>query len=114
MSYRNMRMADGHLSLDRLLDGIDADEEERELQLDNQRFVLLMVSEALLVLAGLERLVPILEQIVENGANRQESIAHLCRVWRRKWSGTRRNYYRGVQDLLVFFSANKIKGETSF
>ena len=137
MSYRNMRMADGHLSLDRLLDDIDAekapvlsdggegarriyraadaeDEEERELQLDNQRFVLLMVSEALLVLAGLERLVPILEQIVENGANRQESIAHLCRVWRRKWSGTRRNYYRGVQDLLVFFSANKIKGETSF
>ena len=137
MSYRNLRMADAHLSLDAIVAGVNAEkapilsdggegarricraadaeaEEERDLQLDNQRFVLLMVAEALLVVAGLERLVPVLEQVVANGASRRESIAHLCRVWRRKWSGTRRNYYRGVQDLLMFFSANKIKGETNF
>ena len=95
MSYRNMRMADGHLSLDRLLDDIDAEkapvlsdggegarriyraadaeaEDERDLQLDNQRFVLLMVAEALLVVAGLKRLVPVLEQVVEGRRKRQE------------------------------------------
>ena len=66
-----------------------------------------------LVEVGLERLVPVLEQVVANGRNRRESIAQLCRIWRRKWSGTRRKYYRGVQDLLTFFSANKIKGETN-
>ena len=135
MSYRNMRMADGHLSLDRLLDDIDAekapvlsdggegarriyraadakDGEERELQLDNQRFVLLMVSEALLVLAGLERLVPILEQIVENGANRQESIFCLSMMRRVKKRSSERFYDRGVKTLLTFFSPNEIKGET--
>ena len=130
MSYRNMRMADGHLSLDRLLDGIDAekapvlsdggegarriyrvadaeDEEERELQLDNQRFVLLMVSEALLVLAGLERLVPVLEQIVENGANRQESICNLAMTWHQKKPIARVKYYRGAAALLKLFSPNE-------
>ncbi len=135
MSYRNMRMADGHLSLDRLLDDIDAekapvlsdcgegarriyraadakDGEERELQLDNQRFVLLMVSEALLVLAGLERLVPVLEQIVENGANRQESIFRLSMMRRVKRHSSERFYDRGVKELLTFFSPNEIKGET--
>ena len=73
-----------------------------------------MVAEALLVVAGLERLVPVLEQVVENGANRRESIMQLAMKWRRKKAGARREYYRGVQDLLMFFSANKIKGETNF
>ena len=137
MSYRNLRMADAHLSLDVIVAGVNAEkapilsdcgegarricraadaeaEEERDLQLDNQRFVLLMVAEALLVVAGLERLVPVLEQVVENGANRRESIMQLAMKWRRKKAGARREYYRGVQDLLMFFSANKIKGETNF
>ena len=137
MSYRNLRMADAHLSLDAIVAGVNAEkapilsdcgegarricraadaeaEEERDLQLDNQRFVLLMVAEALLVVAGLERLVPVLEQVVENGANRRESIMQLAMKWRRKKAGARREYYRGVQDLLMFFSANKIKGETNF
>ena len=137
MSYRNLRMADAHLSLDVIVAGVNAEkapilsdggegarricraadaeaEEERDLQLDNQRFVLLMVAEALLVVAGLERLVPVLEQVVENGANRRESIMQLAMKWRRKKAGARREYYRGVQDLLMFFSTNKIKGETNF
>ena len=135
MSYRNMRMADGHLSLDRLLDDIDAEkapvlsdggegarriyraadaeaEDERDLQLDNQRFVLLMVAEALLVVAGLERLVPILEQIVENGANRQESIFRLSKVWHIKKTSAKRRYNRSSKSLMTFFSPNEIKGET--
>ena len=134
MSYRNERMADRHLSLDRLLDGIDAekaailsdggegarricraadaeDEDERDLRLDNQRFVLLLVAEALLVLAGLERLVPVLEQVVENGANRQESICHLSKVWHIKKASAKRRYNRGSKTLLTFFSPNEIKGE---
>ena len=135
MSYRNERMADAHLSLDRLLDGIDAEkaailsdggegerriclaadaevEEVRDLRLDNQRFVLLMVAEALLVLAGLERLIPVLEQIVENGKNRQESILRLSKVWHIKKDSSKRRYNRDSKALLTFFSPNEIKGET--
>lgn len=130
MSYRNMRMADAHLSLDSLLEGVDAEkapvlsdggegarriyraadaenEEEHELQLDNQRFVLLLLAEVLLELAGLERLVPVLEQIVKNGANRQESICNLAMIWHLKRPIARVKYYRGAAALLKLFSPNK-------
>ena len=135
MSYRNLRMADAHLSLDVIVAGVNAEkapilsdcgegarricraadaeaEEERDLQLDNQRFVLLMVAEALLVVAGLERLVPVLEQVVENGANRRESIFRLSMMRRVKRHSSERFYDRGVKELLTFFSSNEIKGET--
>ena len=135
MSYRNIRMADAHLSLDAIVAGVDAEkspilsdggegarriccaadaeaEAERDLRLDNQRFVLLLVAEALLVLAGLERLVPVLEQVVENGANRQESIFRLSMMRRVKKRSSERFYDRGVKTLLTFFSPNEIKGET--
>ena len=139
MSYRNERLSASFLSLDRFAESIDpaksrvfsdngegelricraVDREderdaERELELDNQRFVLLMVAEGMLVLGAADRLVPVLEQIVANGKNRRESIMQLAMKWRRKKAGARREYYRGVQDLLMFFSANKIKGETNF
>ena len=132
MSYRNLRMADAHLSLDVIVAGVNAEkapilsdggegarricraadaeaEEERDLQLDNQRFVLLMVAEGMLVLGAADRLVPVLEQIVENGSNRQESIVRLSMKWRRNKAGARREYYRRVAELLSFFSANEIK-----
>ena len=135
MSYRNLRLADAHLSLDAIVAGVDAEkapilsdvgegarricraadaeaDEERDLRLDNQRFVLLMVAESLLVLAGLERLVPVLEQVVENGANRQESIFRLSMMRRVKRRSSERFYDRGVKALLTFFSPNEIKGET--
>ena len=135
MSYRNLRLADAHLSLDAIVAGVDAEkapilsdggegarricraadaeaDEERDLRLDNQRFVLLMVAESLLVLAGLERLVPVLEQVVENGANRQESIFRLSMMRRVKRRSSERFYGRGVKALLTFFSPNEIKGET--
>ena len=137
MSYRNMRMADAHLSLDAIVAGVDAEktpflsdggdgarricrvadaeaEEERDLRLDNQRFVLLMVAESLLVLAGLERLVPVLEQVVENGANRQESICNLAMTWRQKKPIARVKYHRGVAALLKLFSPNKNAAKLHF
>ena len=137
MSYRNMRMADAHLSLDAIVAGVDAEktpflsdggdgarricrvadaeaEEERDLRLDNQRFVLLLVAEALLVLAGLERLVPVLEQVVENGANRQESICNLAMTWRQKKPIARVKYHRGVAALLKLFSPNKNAAKLHF
>ena len=137
MSFRNERLAMGFLSLDKLSDHIDIaksrvlsdqgegaericraiDHEdeldaERELELDNQNFVLLMVAEGLLVLAEREQLVPVLEQIVENGANRQESIWRLSRRWHAKKETARRKYYRDAKSLLTLFSLNEIRGET--
>ena len=53
------------------------------------------MAEALLVVAGLERLVPVLEQVVAIGKNRRESIMQLAMKWRRKKAGARREYYRG-------------------
>ena len=134
MSFRNERFNESRLSLDEFAESIDlgksrifsdrgegaericraVDREdeldaERELELDNQRFVLLMVAEGMLVLGAADRLVPVLEQIVENGSNRQESIVRLSMKWRRNKAGARREYYRRVAELLSFFSANEIK-----
>ena len=139
MSFRNERFNKCFLSLDGLAESIDPaksrvfsdrgegaericravdHEDERgaesDLELDNQRFVLLMVAEALLVLAGHERLLPVLEQIVENSANRQESIMRLCRTWRMKKHVARVKYHQGVRALLALFSPNEINGETHF
>ena len=137
MSYRNERLSAGFLSLDsfaesidpaksrifsdngegelRICRAVDREDErdaEMELELDNQRFVLLMVAEALLVVAGLERLVPVLEQVVENGANRRESIMQLAMTRRVNKRSSERFYDRGVKALLAFFSPKEIKGET--
>ena len=62
--------------------------------------------------AGLARLLPVLDQIVLNGKNRKESIRQLAVKWRIPVSSARRKYYRGVTDLTMLFSPNKIKGET--
>ena len=139
MSFRNERFNESCLSLDefaesidlgksrifsdrgdgaeRICRAIDREDEldaERDLELDNQRFVLLMVAEGMLVLGAADRLVPVLEQIVENGSNRQESICRLCRTWRMKKHVARVKYHQGVRALLALFSPNKIKGETHF
>ena len=100
---------EGELRMCRAVDREDELDAERELELDNQRFVLLMVAEGMLVLGAADRLVPVLEQIVENGSNRRESIWRLAVKWRRKKAGARREYYRGVAELLTFFSTNEIK-----
>lgn len=65
-----------------------------------------------LVANGLERLIPVLDQIVINGKYRQESINWLAIKWRIKKEVARRRYYRGVDDLTMLFSPNKIGGET--
>ena len=71
-----------------------------------------MVAEGMLVLCEADRLVPVLEQIVANGANRQESILRLSVMRRVKRCSSERFYDRGVKALLTFFSPNEIKGET--
>ncbi len=94
----------------RAVDREDERDAERDLELDNQRFVLLMVAEGMLVLGAADRLVPVLEQIVENGSNRQESICRLSRSWHTNLESTRRKYYRHAKALLMLFSPNEIKG----
>jgi hypothetical protein len=137
MSFRSERFNKGFLSLDGLAESIDpaksrifsdrgegeericraVDREdeldaERDLELDNQRFVLLMVAEGMLVLCAADRLVPVLEQVVANGANRQESIWRLAVKRRVNKHSSKRFYDRGVKALLTFFSPNGINGET--
>ena len=137
MSFRNGRFNESCLSLDELAESIDpaksriftdngegelricraVDREderdaERDLELDNQRFVLLMVAEGMLVLGAADRLVPVLEQIVENGSNRQESIWRLSMKRHIRKASAERFYDRGVRALTMFFSPNEIKGET--
>ena len=100
---------------ERICRAVDREDEldaERDLELDNRRFVLLMVAEGMLVLCAADRLVPVLEQIVANGANRQESILRLSVMRRVKRCSSERFYDRGVKALLTFFSPNEIKGET--
>ena len=63
-----------------------------------------------LVEAGLERLLPVLDQVVANGKNRRESIFRLGKIWQTKLVAARRRYYRGTEMLLTFFSPNEIKG----
>ena len=137
MSFRSERFNKGFLSLDGLAESIDpaksrifsdrgegeericraVDREdeldaERDLELDNQRFVLLMIAEGMLVLCAADRLVPVLEQVVANGANRQESIWRLAVKRRVNKHSSKRFYDRGVKALLTFFSPNGINGET--
>ena len=137
MSFRNDRFNASCLSLDglaksidpaksrvfsdrgegaeRICRAVDREDEldaERDLELDNRRFVLLMVAEGMLVLCEADRLVPVLEQIVANGANRQESIWRLAVKRRVNKHSSKRFYDRGVKALLTFFSPNEIKGET--
>ena len=107
--------SDGGVGAERICRAIDREDEldaEMDLELDNRRFVLLMVAEGMLVLCAADRLIPVLEQIVANGANRQESIFRLSVKRRAKRRSSERFYDRGVKALLDFFSPNEIKGET--
>ena len=102
---------------ERICRAVDREDEldaERDLELDNRRFVLLMVAEGMLVLCEADRLVPVLEQIVANGANRQEAIWRLSRTWRMKKHVARVKYHQGVRSLLALFASNEIKGKTHF
>ena len=103
---------EGERRICRAVDREDERDAESELELDNQRFVLLMVAEGMLVLGAADRLVPVLEQIVANGSNRQESIWRLAVMRRVNKRSSERFYDRGVKALLTFFSPNEIKGET--
>ena len=134
MSYRNERFYKSFLSLDCIRDGDNSEkhcflsdngEGARRIRYgaeraddtrgmdEPRRAKCIEKARRQLVESGLSRLLPVLDQVVANGKNRRESVAQLCRIWRRKWSGARRNYYRGVQDLLMLFSANKIRGEVN-
>ena len=103
---------EGELRICRAVDREDERDAEMELELDNQRFVLLMVAEGMLVLGSAGRLVPVLEQVVANGKNRRESIMQLAMTRRVNKRSSERFYDRGVKALLTFFSPSEIKGET--
>ena len=108
-------LSDQGESAERICRAIDREDElnaERDLELDNRRFVLLMVAEGMLALCAADRLVPVLEQIVANGANRQESILRLSVKRRVNKHSSKRFYDRGVKALLTFFSPKGINGET--
>ena len=135
MNYRNERMARGFRSLDALLEGVDpakfpplsdCGEGARRIRRGGwgkeacaarppylaARGERLAEARRRLSEAGLARLLPVLDQIVLNGKNRKESIRRLAVKWRIPVSSARRKYYRGVTDLTMLFSPNKIKGET--
>ena len=131
MSFRNERMAMGFRSLDRLADTIDlgkgryvsdrgagarqirrAADGEAASPREDTRDARLADARRRLAENGLARLVPVLDQIVRNGKNRQESICNLAISRHLKRRSAERFYDRGVQALLTFFSPNKIKGET--
>ena len=134
MNYRNERMARGFRSLDALLEGVDpakfpplsdCGEGARRIRRGEwgkeacaarppyraARGERLAEARRRLTVAGLARLLPVLDQIVLNGRNRKESICQLSKIWHVKLAVARRKYYRGSKTLMTFFSANKIKGE---
>ena len=84
------------------------------LSLENQDYVKLLIFEGMLILGKQEKLIPILEQIVKNGKNRQKSITALAIKFRISKASAERKYYRGVRDLLTLISPNKNRGETHF
>ena len=96
----------------RAVDSEDELDSERGLELSNERLEMLLLCKWFLNLCGEDRLVPVLDQIVDNGTNRRESIWRLSRTWRMKKHVARVKYHQGVRDLLTFFSPNEIKGET--
>ncbi len=65
------------------------------LSLENQDYVKLLIFEGMLILGKQEKLIPILEQIVKNGKNRQKSITALAIKFRISKASAERKYYRG-------------------
>ena len=130
MSYRSERFQRGFLSLDLIKDGDNP--EKRDILSDHglgarqirraaewdaalpesapfpaTREEMLAAARRRLADAGLERLLPVLDQIVLNGKNRRESIGRLAVIWRLKKSVARVKYYRGVDALLMLFQPIK-------
>ena len=124
MSTRNDRLFENFLPLDVLTAGFEdeskiaafsdhgvgaeaiydaVDESERyavedkdpALSIGNQNFAKLMIFEGMLILNKQEKLIPIFEQIVINGNNRQKSITALAIKFRISRESARRKYYRG-------------------
>ena len=65
------------------------------VSLENQDYVKLLIFEGMLILGKQEKLIPILEQIVKNGKNRQKSITALAIKFRISKASAERKYYRG-------------------
>ena len=70
------------------------------LSLENQDYVKLLIFEGMLILSKQEKLIPILEQIVKNGKNRQKSITALARSQHINYATAKRKYYRGIEKLM--------------
>ena len=70
-------LLDGGKGTETMLKILDYDpkEESDEIVKENNEYVSLLIFEGMLTLCGQERLIPIVEQIVKNGKNRQESVS---------------------------------------
>jgi hypothetical protein len=135
MSTRNERLNESFASLDEMADridfensivfsdrckgarkirGEDTESELDELEINKLQQKKLREAVTKLTNANKKHLIPVLLQVTKNGKNRKESFWQLSRIWKRKLSGTRREYYRGVKELLMLFSSNKNRGKTHF
>lgn len=76
------------------------EDENPALSVGNQNFTKLMIFEGMLKLAKLERLIPIVEQIVKNGKDRQKSIIALARTQHISYASSERKYHRGIEKLM--------------
>ena len=93
---------------------IAIEDEKPAISQGNQNYIKLLVFEGMLILNKQEKLIPIFEQIVINGKNRQKSITALAIKFRISKASAERKYYRGVKDLLTLISPNKNRSETHF
>ena len=129
MSTRNDRLFESFLPLDSFMESFDdptkiasftdhgagadaiydaIDESDRyavedndpALSVGNQNFTKLMIFEGMLKLAKLEKLIPIIEQIVKNGKDRQKSITNLARTQHISYASSERRYHRGIEKLM--------------
>ncbi len=132
MSTRNERFADAVYSLDlrkygfgedrgrrcsdcgegvyRLIAAIDWDprkEAAKEAAQLAQRKRLYEAAVEKIAANGLAHFLPVLDEVMENGRQRQVSIVNLCRKMHKKRYAAEKFYYRGVRALLGLFQPMK-------
>ena len=95
-------LSDGGKGTETMLQILDYDpkEESDEIVKENNEYVSLLIFEGMLTLCGQERLIPIVEQIVKNGKDRQESITALAKCYHTNNNAAKRKYYRGIEKLI--------------
>lgn len=113
----NNLLSDKGIAERRILLEIDGESED-DAELDeyglteSEHYGRLLGAKLLLAVKGLERLIPVLEQIAQNKNDREASIRHLSKITNKKWPVAKTMYFVGRSELVEFFSSSKIKGAT--